>query len=64
MDVAFLYHFFDRVVQLEIDCETLLKAVFRGIVVLENKFPNISSRGGRKIPQDLFGLVIFSYLLH
>lgn len=64
MDIASLYHFFGRVVQLRIDCDPLLKALFRGIVVLENKFPNISSGGGNKIPQDLFEFVIFSYLLH
>lgn len=61
MEMAFLNHFFDEVVQLKIDCESLLKALFRGIVVLENKFPNINL--GSKIPQDLFRFVIFSYFL-
>lgn len=64
MDIASLYHFFGRVVQLRIDCDPPLKALFRGIVVLENKFPNISSGGRSKIPQDLFGFVVFSCLLH
>lgn len=45
-----------------IDCEYLWKALFKGIVVLENKFPNISLGGERKNSKVLIWVCHISIL--
>ncbi|KAJ7413668.1 hypothetical protein WISP_89037 [Willisornis vidua] len=57
MDMPSLDHFFGSIAHLELT-ESLWKALFRGIVVLENKFPNISLGGRSKNSTSLIWILL------